>query len=787
MFNNYLKIALRNLLRHKSFSVINLLGFAIGMTCAILILLWVSDEVGFDRFHKNADTIYRVVIVTPSSSGILRSAQAPNALGPALKECYPEIIDFTRYMGGYSGWLIRYGERSFSNDRWAAADPSFFTLFSFPFVHGNPKTVFENRYSVVITEKMAKKYFGDENPIGKILTKDKTDLEVTGIIKIPQNSHIQFDYIFPVVNMKEWFIQDLQSWEQGPIKTYIQLSKAVSAKKINNKITGIIEEYHAQSKSTIQLQPLKKIHLYTDFQDDACNYKQGNAIYVFIFLSIAVCVLLIACFNYMNLSTARSAQRAKEVGVRKVIGAKKTNIILQFWGEAFLLTIIALLIALVFTDLLLPLFNHLSEKQLSLNIAVNFKLWGGLVLLAIITGVIAGSYPALYLSSMHPLAVIQISARSGKIGHVHLRKILVIMQFTITIFLIIASLAIYHQLSFMKNKDLGYDHKNIIYFYGYGKFSNNYESIRSELLNHPNILGVSKSFAPFFPETDQSSDVDWEGRTVDSEIVLHHNVIDYDYLHTFKLTMVEGSFFSRDLTSDLPQFVMNETAVKSLEIKNPVGKRFTYKGQTGSIVGVIKDFHNKSLHNKIAPFIYSLYHGPCYINIKMGSADIQTTLKYIGKKYNEYMPGRPFSYHFLDTNINNYYRTEQKLGRIIKYFSGLTVFISCLGLLGLASFNSMQRTSEIGIRKVLGASVFSIIFMLSKDFSKWVIIANFIAWPIAYYFMKKWLQNFAYRIDLTIWPFILAGGAALIIALLTVSWQTIRAATANPVESLRYE
>jgi putative ABC transport system permease protein len=787
MLTSYFKIIIRSLFKDKTFSFIKIAGLSIGLASAILILLWVQDEMTYDRFHINANYIYRVLVETNSINGVVRSANTPNALGPVLRERYPEIINFTRYMGGYSGWLIKYGNKSFTNDRWAAADPSFFKIFSFPFIHGDPNSVFNDRYNVVITDEMARKYFGDEYPVGKIIQKDNTDLKVTGVIEIPQNSHLQFDYIFPVVNMKEWFIQDLESWEPGPLKTYLLTSETTLYKELSTKIAGIIGEFDPQSKRIIQIQPFKNIHLHTDFQDDACNYKQGNAFYVYIFLSVALCILLIACINFMNLTIARSANRGKEVGIRKVIGAKKSNIFFQFWGETFVFTIIALVIAIVLADLLLPHFNYLSGKQLSLGITENITIIGGLILLALGTGLMAGSYPALFLSSILPIKALQAFIFSSKNKHAYLQKVLLIFQFTIAILLIISTTVIYHQLMFMKNKDLGYDHQNIVYFYGHGKFSSNYESLRSELLNHPNILGVSKSFAPFFPETDQSSDIEWEGRTIESEIVIYLKTVDYDYLNTFNLKMVEGSFFSRDFHSEQPQFIINETAAQILGIEQPTGKHISYKGQSGTIIGVLKDFHNSSLHTKIQPSIYSLYNGPCYINIKMGSINVQQTLEFIEQKYSQYLPDRPFSYLFFDSMIENYYRSEKRVGAIVTYFAALAIFISCLGLLGLTSYNISRRTKEIGIRKVVGATIVNILFMLTRDFTQLVLMANLIAWPIAYITMNKWLQNFAYGIDLTVWPFVFAGAAALGIALITISWQAICAATTNPVESLRYE
>jgi len=787
MLKNFVKIAFRNIRLHKAFAVINVAGLAIGMTCAILILLWVEHELSYDGFHQHAPDIYRIIIETETGGTPLRSANTPNALGPALKAQYPEMINFTRYMGGFSGWLLRSGEKAFENDRWAAADTSFFSMFSFPFLRGEPKTALKERFNVVITEKMAQKYFGDEMPLGKIISKDGTDLKVSGVIEVPPNSHLQFDYIFPIINMKEWFFQNLESWEIGPFKTYVQLAPNRSLRTFGSKIATVLAEHQPQAKTQIQLQPLKKVHLHTDFQDDAGNYGQGNIFYIYILALVAAGILLLACINFMNLSTARATNRAKEIGIRKVVGARRPDIIKQFLGEALLFAFISLVVAIILVELFLPYFNGLTGKKLAFNFMSNFKLGGSLVLLTILTGFIAGSYPALFLSTLVPMRTIQANGFSRWNKSTHLRRVLVVIQFIFTIILIFSTTVIFEQFRFIKNKDLGYDKENIIFFYGHGKFLNDYESARAELLQHPHILNISKAFPPFFPGEEQTTDVTWQGKVPEQNITLYHKVVDYDYLSTFGMQTAEGRFFKREFTADVNHFVINETAANTMGLKNPVGKQLTYRGRTGEIIGVLKDFHHQSLHSKILPFVFELYPGPCYVCVKLASADISRTLKFIETKFQEFVPDRPFTCYFFDEMVAGFYRSDQKIGTIVHYFTGLTIFIACLGLLGLTSFMVERRTKEIGIRKVLGASVNSIVFLLTRQISKWVLLANLFAWPLAWYLMNRWLENFAYRININGWVFLISGGLALVVAWLITTSQALKAATTNTVEVLKYE
>lgn len=796
MFNHYMKTAIRNIRKHKGYSLINIFGLAMGMACCILMFLWVQDELGYDRFHKKADALYRVTVENQQGDQISHVPFAPYPLGPVLKAEYPEIVNFTRYTGGYTGWNLHYGEKSFVDDRIAFADPSFFEMFTFPFISGDLRAALKERYSVVLTEQLAQKCFGDEDPMGKVMQMHTVDLKVTGIIRnIPKNSHMQFDYIVPIINQTEWREQDFESWQQG-CPLYIELRKNGSGNEVGQKISGIIEKYHPKVNATVHLQPLKKIHLFSDFQRDGTNVGRGNIIYVAVFSLTALCILMIACINFMNLSTARSGTRAKEVGMRKVAGAKRGDIVKQFFGESLILSFIALFFAILLAYLLLPTFNSISGKQLTLNVSGNGQLLLGFIAITLFTGIISGSYPALFLSSFRTVNVLGGSLPRGTNSRALLRKILVVTQFSFTIILIIGTTVIYSQLDFMRNKPLGFDKDHIVSFPGYGRYWDNYESARNELLQNPSILNMTKAFPP--SATGMGiTDFYWEGKSPDEEIVLYPVSVGFDYVETFRMEIIEGRSFSRDFPTDRLNCIINETAARVMALQSPVGKRFSYTGnqgyiygfdnQEGVIIGVVKDYHSGSLHNRIPPIVLKYSDRGFFVNVKINSSDVSETLRFLETKWKEFVPGRPFKYNFLDETIENYYQNEQKIATSFRYFTILAIFIASLGLFGLASYMAEQRTKEIGIRKVLGATVSGIVLLLSKEFTKWVMLANIFGWPIAYFAMKVWLQNFAYRIEVGWWIFILSGILALVIAMATVSYQAFRAAVANPVDSLRYE
>ena len=783
MLHNYLITALRNIGKHKTFSFINVTGLATGIAVCMLMILWVQDELSFDRFHEYSGNIYRVISEIHTADHISHNARTPNPLGPTLKENFPEIVNFARFQG-FDGWLVQYRNKSFINDNLGTADPSFFEIFSFPFIQGEPKTALKDRSSIVITESMAKKYFGDEDPMGKELTIHH-NYTVTGIIEnVPENSHLHFDCVFPLENMEYFWDENFDDWERLWYYTYIQLQKDTSQKTAERKISTVIREHLPESNTQIYLQPLKDIHLRSNFEWDLDNYAQGNITYVYIFTLTALSILLIACINFMNLSTARSTKRAKEVGMRKVSGARKKDIILQFYAESFLLSFIALLFALILTYVFLPIFNDLSGKQFNLKCAGSINVIIGLITMTLLTGIISGGHPALYLSGLKPVDALKgVSHRRNGKGMIS-RKLLVTFQFALTIILLIGTSVIYRQIQYINNKHLGFHKDHVIIL---KSAHMNYEAFRNEMMQHPNILDMTQSKPPNQPPWGDTG-FNWEGKNPDEHLMLYPVNVDYDYERTFGIEMIEGRFFSQEYATDETQaVVINETAAKAMNMTSPVGKRISHGEHQATIIGIMKDFHQSSLHNEIEPLLLRISRDNPYICARIHSRNVSETIASIEKIYGKYVKHYPFTYEFLDASIERYYKSEQKFGAIFSYSTVLAIFIACLGLFGLASFMTGQRTKEIGIRKILGASISGIVFLLSREFTKWVLIANAIAWPIAYLAMNRWLQHFAYRINLGVGMFLLSATIVITIAFCTVSFQSLKAALADPAESLRYE
>jgi len=783
---NYLKIALRRIRRHKGYSFINIAGLAIGMACCILMFLWVQDELSFDLFHKNEDNICRVITEFKTSAKLTHNARTPNPLGPTLVERFPEVINFARYQG-FDGWIVKSGDNTYLNDFLGTADPSFFEIFTFPFVRGDPKTALSEKHSIVLTQKMAKKHFGDEDSMGKVIN-ILEDFTVTGVIEdVPENSHLHFDCIFPIVNMEDFWHDDFSNWHRTMFYTYIQLQKGNSGKLVGEKIAGTIKDFVPRSSAEVFLQPLKDVHLHSDFEADLDNYSQGSSTLVLIFSLTAMAILLIACINFMNLATARSASRAKEVSMRKVSGAKRSDIIRQFLGESFLLSVIALLLSFILVELFLPLLNDLSGKELTLTFTSNIQLILGLIGIALLTGMLSGSYPAFYLSAFRPADILKkhfdIRVRGG-----FFRKFLVVFQFALTIILLIGTTVIYRQIDFIRKKDLGFNKDHVLYLPSRHADA---EAYANDLLQDPGVLSVSYSEAPS-SEPWGVTGFDWEGRAPGKEVMLFPVVVDYEYCKTFGTRMKEGRFFSREFSTDATEsVVVNETAVKAMGLETPIGTKLSFRDQIeGRIIGIMKDFHQSSLHNAIEPMVFHFnaedegYH---HVAIKISAENVPSTLSFVESVWKKHIQNYPFTYEFLDEKTDNFYKTEKTIGRIFQYFTSMAILIACLGLFGLASFTAEQRTKEIGIRKVLGASISRIAVMLSKEFAKWVLWANLIAWPVAYFVSKRWLGEFAYRISLGWGIFAFSAALALLIAILTVSYQAIKAATANPVDSLRYE
>ncbi|MGH7595710.1 MAG: ABC transporter permease [bacterium] len=781
MFKNYLKITWRNLVRQKANSFINITGLAIGMTCSMLILLWVQHELSYDAFHANANDIYRVVENQYYAGGqVFPVAVTPSPLAPALKAQFPEIVKSTRF--SFNSMPIKRGDKIFTEGI-AFADPDIFEIFTIPFVKGNAATALSEPHSIVLTEEAAEKYFGTDEPVGQVLRiNHRDDFLVTGVIKnIPENSHLKYDLLASFIYLQE-LGNSMESWDANWCYTYVLLQKDAPPREVDKKIIDFIQKNNKDSVTEIYLQSLTKIHLYSSGKYTADIGGHGDIQYVRIFSLIAIFVLLIACINFMNLATARSEKRAKEVGLRKVVGAQRHQLINQFFSEAIILSLLAFIAALVLTETLLPIFNDLAGKTLSLS-RLETNLFFGFFAIALLCGIISGSYPAFYLSSFHPIATLK-NNRSSQAGGSLFRKILVVFQFALSVIMIIGTLVVSRQMDYIRNKNPGLEKENIGYVWMAGEFRKKSEVAKQELLKNPNITGITRTNQLPTYVGNSSSDWGWEGKDPADEVLMHMLSVDDDYAKTFKMEMAEGRFFSREYSTDSLAVVVNETAVKVMGMAAPIGKRLS----DFTIIGVVKDFHFKPIRTKIEPLVMLRFPSQYYaMAMRTRPENLTTTIEFVEKTYKKFNADTPFYFNFLDQDYDNLYRAEQRVGKLSGYFSIIAILIASLGLYGLASYMVEQRTKEIGIRKVLGASVPALFLLLSKNFLMLAGIANLIAWPVAYFVMSGWLQNYAYRISLNIAIFFAAAILAMIIVLVTVSYQALKAALANPVEALRYE
>ncbi|MDH4219767.1 MAG: ABC transporter permease [Candidatus Aminicenantes bacterium] len=773
MFKNYLKIALRVIKKHKGYSFTNIAGLAVGIACCALILLWVQDELSFDTFHEN----YKELYTTNLNIEGQWTSSSPWALAPILKREYPEVLLATRYRS--NTLLVTYAGKSFYEQS-AFVDPDFFEMFTFPLVKGDLKNPFPTLNSAVITERTANKYFSGEDPIGKTLTiNDRTKFSVTGVISnVPLNSTLSFDILAPVRLFGE---ETLNSWalESG---SFVMLQKNTSPDLLQEKISGITMAYDKRTNKTVttHIHPLSRIHLYS-------LGGGGNITYIYIFSTIAIFILLIACINFMNLSTARGSTRAKEIGMRKVVGARRNHVIKQFFGESLLFSLVGLAFAIGLVYIFLPGFNNLAQKDIKLNLVGNLTILLGILGITFFTGIVSGSYPALFLSAFHPIKVLKGSYATSSTKPL-LRKSLVVIQFTIAIVLIIGTVIIAKQLNFIRNKELGFNRQHVISLPMNRGLRESYESFKNELLQHSSVIQVTSATSQP-TQVGNINPVYWEGRGPEQYEVMRFVACDYGYIKTFEMKITEGRDFSRDFQTDRQNYIVNEEAVKFMGLENPVGRLFSIWQYEGQIIGVVKNFHSRSLHNEIEPLVITLNQtwGPNYVFIKIGPENIPQALNDLKKIWKKFSPNYPFNYQFLDEVFEQQYRTDQQTGTIFKYFTFLAIFISCLGIFGLAAFTAELRTKEIGIRKVLGAPVSGIVTLISKEFIILLTLANAIAWPIAFFLMDRMLKSYAYRTSISFWIFLLAGALAYIIALLTVSYQAFKAARTNPAHALRYE
>lgn len=801
MFQNYIKIAIRNLLKQKSFTFINVIGLAIGMACFVLIFLSVRFELSYDNSHEKADQIYRVALERIYPDKVRLWGRTPFPMAPTFQEEYEEILQGTRILTNNNTIVITYGEKNIEENRVMFADPNFFDVFTIPLIQGDAKTALSQQNSAVITEETAQKFFGQEDAMGKMITIGNAAYMITGVTEnISQNSHFHFDFLLslitlPIYNGQEW----INNW--GAF-TYILLQEGCDVQVLEAKLSDMVRKYMApevedEVKTSFEdflasgngyryfFQPLKDIHLRSHLDQEI--EANGNITYVYLFSVISVFVLLIACINFMNLATARSTSRAKEVGVRKTLGSARKQLIAQFLLESILLSGIALVITLFLVWLFLPVFNNISGQQLEIDYFGDALILPGLIALTLLVGFLAGSYPAFFLSSFQPVAVLK-RERSRGSGNSLFRNGLVIFQFTISIILIIGTFVVHRQIRYMLSKDLGFDKEQVIVIKDAYLLSQQVKAFKQELMTSASVISVSGSFN--FPGAAFDGNVHKpEGTSDDRAVSLSVMFADYDFVKTMGMEIIAGRNFFEEYATDPNAYILNETAVNLLGLTNPVGSRITDNERMYTVVGVVKDFHFKSLHHEISPVVYIGNPGDRagFMSVRIQPENISGTLSFLEQKWDEFTGGQPFNYSFLDDDLADQYEAEQKTRQISGIFSALAVLIGCLGLFGLAAFTAEQRTKEIGIRKILGASVSNIVILMVKDFIKLVGFAFIIGSPLAYYLMSRWLQNFAYATNVRLDSFLWAGVLALGIALLTVSFQAIKAAIAEPVDSLRYE
>ncbi|MEO5890552.1 MAG: ABC transporter permease [Ferruginibacter sp.] len=809
MIKNYLKIAVRNLLKYRFTSFINLFGLSIGFTCCLLIFIFITNELSFDKYNQHADRIYRVTrrFNSPDGKQMLNLGTVAPPFAPLLQNDFPDIEKITRLFPNRNT-PIRYEDKVFNEENTFFADENLFSVFDVAVTKGDPKRSLNAPFCVMLSEPVAKKYFGDQDPINKIIREGNAiNYTVTGVFKpFPSNAHVHPEILFSFNTLRDPAVYGegnlKTNWGNNSFFTYLLLPPNYNTEKISKQFPAFIDRHMASqqkqglppSKTTsLALQKLTDIHLRSHLDYEA--EENGDIKRVYIFSAIALFILLIACINYMNLSTARSVLRAKEIGIRKAVGAERKEIIIQFLSESVLVTWIALLLAILFAWLTLPWLNKVSGQQLNVSLILNAKVILVLVVTPFIVGIISGLYPAFFMSAFQPVKVLKGLLRIQK-GGISFRQVLVVAQFSISIILIIATAIVFQQLGYMQKKSLGYDREHIITLpYANSVMAPTFEAFRNELITNPAIKNVARSsriptgrlldaMGASLPMGDSMAPI-----AADIKFL----VTDHDFIPTYDIKMAAGRNFSREYSTDTTSYIINESTLSVLGLKSAneaIGKPFAYSGVKGKIIGVVKDFHFESMHEHIIPMVMILpvdqdfYHR---ISVKISGKDIAGGVKQLQTSWNHFLPDIPFNYTFLDENFEKLYKAENRQGTLFTTFSCLAIFIACLGLFGLSAFTITQRVKEIGIRKVLGASIGSIVTMISKDFLKLVVVAAVIAFPVAWYAMTNWLQDFAYRVDISWWIFAIAGFLALVIALLTISFQAIKAAVANPVKSLRTE
>jgi putative ABC transport system permease protein len=785
MWVHHIKVTLRNILRHKSYAFLNIFGLAAGMGCCILIGLWVLDELNYDRFHENASSICRVESNQNFNGRILHIYWTPHPLGPALKNEIPEIADSTR-AGNLSAQLIRYQDKVFEESSVWAVDPSFLRMFTFPIVKGDPEGALSGTSSMVMTERLATKIFGAANPIGEVVNlAQSADFRVTGVIKdVPGNSSLQFDALVPYKYLDS-IGETNNDFTNNQTFTWVRLHAGFSAKEVGAKISGFIRQKAPRSLMGLELLPLTKVHLYT-----YSGYEKSLAIQsVYLFSMIAVFVLVIGCVNFMNLSTASSTNRAKEVGLRKVVGAFRSQLIRQFYGEALLFAVMALGLAVVAVSVVFPAFSSLAGKEISWNATGAGALVVGLAGIALLVGLISGSYPALFLSSFQPVNTLKGNLKSRR-GASSFRRSLVVVQFFLSAVLIIGTGVVSKQMTYIKNKNLGWNKEQVIAI-PIRSYSRPYvEILKTQLANAPGILNVAVATQKPSFTSWSSSGFDWEGKDPSLKVDVTYMGADSGYVDTMGMTIVQGRNFSKEFPSDKKEsFLINEELARLMGHEDPVGRSFSFWDQKGKIVGVIKDFHFQPLRRKIEPLViqWATPEWTNFLFLRLAPKGIAETLRTVRETWGKIVQGIPFSYQFLDDDFAIIYRSEEQTETLLNIFTALAVMVACLGLFGLASFAAEQRTREIGIRKVLGASTPGILALLCREFLLLIALANLVAWPVAYLAANNWLKGFAYHTRIHSTLFLGALIISLAVGLVTVFYKAIRAALGNPVDAIRYE
>jgi putative ABC transport system permease protein len=809
--NYYFRSTIRNIKKEKTSTLINIGGLAIGITCFIILALYVADELGYDSFHKNADNTYRIFVQSKINGKQDNNTKTSGLLGPLLTQKFPEVKNYAR-MSYFGIRTFMYGDKRLRDGRIYGADSSFFEVFTYKFISGNPETALNKPYSVVLTKTAAERIFGKEDALGKTLrTEYGKDFLVTGVMEdFPLNSSFSCQMLESMSTYEE-----NTNWTDLWYTTYVQLKEGSDPEIFENKLQRIITENMGPSVEKLLgvsieqflqmgneyrlcLQPVKSIYLYSqrsyglDPNTEWGDQKSGDISYVYIFSAVAVFILLLAVINFMNLATARSERRSKEVGIRKTLGSDRLRLILQFISEAVVITALAVVAALALVEIILPLFNSLADKELKLQYFNYYTV--PLVILFILTvGILSGSYPAFYLSSFRPVQVLKTGMFQGK-RKSRLRSTLVVLQFSISIILLTGTIIIKSQMDYVQNKNLGFRKDHLYSISNANMLGDKKELFKNEISKNPHVLS-STVCSRLFETGIPGSGYLYNKTTGTDPMLCQVAEADYDFLKTFQIKMKKGTFFSKSYSTDSSAVIVNEAAAKVFNDKNPVGKMITdldarTRGKQYKIIGVISNFNYESLHRAVRPIVIHVnlsWQTARTLVVRVSGNNVSETISYINNAWKNYVTEEPPYYEFVDQQLIQLYEREEKTGIIATIFTGLAIFIACLGLFGLAAFITEQRTKEIGIRKVLGASISEIVLLLSKEFAVWVVLANIIAIPAAFYMMQEWLQNFAYRITIGPWIFIIAGITALVIALITVGLHTVKAANANPVNSLKYE